>query len=228
MLSYRFPSNLQFEVNYTKYHPGQTAIIYNYLEERKATVSIPVRGKKFSAYSRFSVNQIVLPSLKTTNAEMLWSGTLYGVSTNFTTYGLFNDVTDPYIYSNISLAFRLPRRYVITPQAQYDYNNRQLISVKTNLEKPLFKNGYFNLSYEQNFRSHTKSIEFGFRYDLAFAQTGLSFRNTNDQNTFVESARGSLLYDRKSRYVGTNNRSSVGKGGVSILPYLDGKREWKA
>lgn len=221
MLSYRFPSNLQFEVNYTKYHPGQTAIIYNYLEERKATVSIPLRGKKFSAYSRFSVNQIVLPSLKTTNAEMLWSGTLYGVSTNFTTYGLFNDVTDPYIYSNLSLAFRMPHRYVITPQAQYDYNNKQLISLKTNLEKPLFKNGYLNLSYEQNFRSHTRSIEFGFRYDLAFAQTGLSFRNTNDQNTFVESARGSLLYDRKSRYTGTNNRSSVGKGGISILPYLD-------
>lgn len=221
MLSYRFPSNLQFEVNYTKYHPGQKAIIYNYLEERKASISIPVRGRKFSAYSRFSVNQIVLPSLKTTNAEMLWSGSLYGVSTNFTTYGLFNDVTDPYVYSNLSLAFRLPRRYVVTPQAQYDYNQHQLISVKTSLEKPLFKNGFLNLSYEQNYRSHTKSIEFGFRYDLAFAQTGFSFRNTNDQNAFVESARGSLLYDQKSRYAGANNRTSVGKGGISILPYLD-------
>ncbi|HLN73606.1 MAG TPA: hypothetical protein VK205_09945 [Prolixibacteraceae bacterium] len=221
MLSYRFPSNLQFEVNYTKYHPGQTAIIYNYLEERKATVSIPVKGRRFSAYSRFSVNQIVLPSLKTTNAEMLWSGSLYGISTNFTTYGLFNDFTDPYIYSNLSLAFRLPRRYVVTPQAQYDYNKQQLISVKSNLEKPLFKNGYLNLSYEQNFRNHTKSIEFGFRFDLAFAQSGFSFRNTNDQNTFVESARGSLLYDRKSHYAGTSNRSSVGKGGISILPFLD-------
>jgi hypothetical protein len=221
MLSYRFPSNLQFEVNYTKYHPGQTAIIYNYLEERKATVSIPLKGKRFSAYSRFSVNQIVLPSMKTTNAEMLWSGTLYGVNTNFTTYGLFNDITDPYVYSNLSLALRLPRRCVLTPQTQYDYNYQQLISVKANLEKPVFKNGYLNLSYEQNFRSHTKSIEFGFRFDLSFAQTGFSFRNTNDQNTFVESARGSLMADHKSRYVGTNNRSSVGKGGISILPYLD-------
>lgn len=221
MLSYRFPSNLQFEVNYTKYHLGQTAIIYNYLEERKATISIPIKGRKFSAYSRFSVNQIVLPVRKTTNAEVLWSGSLYGVSTNFTTYGLFNDVTEPYVYSNLSLAFRLPRRYVVTPQAQYDYNKQQLISLKTNLEKFLFKNGFLNLSYEQNFRSNTSSIEFGFRYDLAFAQTGFSFRNTNDQNAFVETARGSLLYDRKSRFAGTNNRSSVGKGGISILPFLD-------
>lgn len=221
MLSYRMPSNLQFEVNYTKYHPGQKAIIYNYLEERKATISIPVRGKNFSAYSRFTVNQIVLPSLKTTNAEMLWSGSIYGVSTNFTTYGLFNDYTSPYLYSNLSLAFRMPGRFIITPQAQYDYNNNQLISVKTNLEKPLFKNGFLNMSYEQNFRSNTRSIEFGFRYDLAFAQTGLSFRNTNNQNTLIGNARGSLLHDRKTRYVGTNNRTSVGKGAINILPFLD-------
>ena len=221
MISYRLPSNLQFEVNYTKYHPGQEAIIYNYLEERKATISLPVRGRNFSAYSRFTFNQIVLPSLKTTNAEMLWSGSVYGVSTNFTTYGLFNDITKPYVYSNLSLAFRLPSRFVITPQAQYDYNNKQLISVKTNLEKPLFKNGFLNMSFEQNFRSRTKSIEFGFRYDLAFAQTGFSVRNTNNENTFVETARGSLLYDRKTRYVGSNNRTSVGKGGIAILPFLD-------
>lgn len=221
MISYRLPSNLQFEVNYTKYHPGQEAIIYNYLEERKVAVSLPVRGRNFSAYSRFTFNQIVLPSLKTTNAEMLWSGSVYGISTNFTTYGLFNDITSPYVYSNLSLAFRLPSRFVITPQAQYDYNNKQLISVKTNLEKPLFKNGFLNLSFEQNFRSHTKSIEFGFRYDLAFAQTGFSVRNTNNENTLIETARGSLLYDRKTRYVGTNNRTSVGKGGIAILPFLD-------
>lgn len=221
MLSYRLPSNLQFEVNYTKYHPGQKAIIYNYLEERKATISIPVRGQNFSAYSRFTVNQIVLPSLKTTNAEMLWSGSIYGVSTNFTTYGLFNDNTNPYLYSSLSLAFRMPGRFIITPQTQYDYNNNQLISVKANLEKPLFKNGFLNMSYEQNFRSNTRSIEFGFRYDLAFAQTGFSFRNTNNQNTLIGNARGSLLHDRKTRYVGTNNRTSVGKGAISILPFLD-------
>ena len=221
MLSYRLPSNLQFEINYTKYEQGQKAIIYNYLEERKATVSIPIKGKNFAAYSRFTFNQIVLPNLKNTNAEMLWSGSVYGVSTNFTTYGLFTDLSKPYLYSNLSFAFRLPARIALTPQAQYEYNSNQLISLKANIEKPLFKNGFLNMSFEQNFRSRTRSIEFGFRYDLAFAQTGLSIRNTDDRNTLVESARGSLLYDRKTRYLGTNNRTSVGKGAITLLPFLD-------
>jgi len=221
ILSYRLPSNMQFEINYTKYDKGQKAITYNYLEERKATISIPVRGKNSSAYSRFTINQIVLPNLKNTNAEMLWSGSVHGVSTNFTTYGLFNDLSKPYVYSNLSLAFKLPARIALTPQTQYEYNRNQLISVKANLEKPLFKKGFLNMSFEQNFRSHTRSIEIGLRFDLSFAQTGLSIRNTNEQNTLVESARGSLLVDRKTRYIGTNNRTSVGKGAITLIPFLD-------
>jgi cell division protein FtsN len=229
LLSYRLPSNLQFELNYTKYEPGQKAIIYNYLEERKAVVSIPIKGKNFAAYSRMTVNQIVLPYLTNTNAEMLWSGSVYGVSTNFTTYGLFTDLSDPYIYSNLSLAFRLPGRFTITPQVQYEYNTSSLISARTNMEKPLFKRGFLNMSYEHNFRSNTRNIEFGFRYDLSFAQTGFSVRNTNDQTTLVASARGSLLYDAKTDYLGTTNRTNVGKGAITLLPFLDidgnGKRD---
>lgn len=221
MLSYRLPSNLQFEINYTKYDQGQTAIIYNYREERKASVSIPIKGKNFAAYSRFSFNQIVLPDIKNTNAEMLWSGSIYGVSTNFTTYGLFTDRSKPAVYSNLSLAFRLPARIALTPQAQYDYNNKQLVSIKANLEKPLFKNGFLSMSYEQNFRGNTQSVELGFRYDLAFSQTGFSMRNSDSKNTLTGSARGSLLYDSKTRYLGTSNRSNVGKGAITLLPFLD-------
>jgi len=229
LLSYRLPSNLQLELNYTKYDKGQKAIIYNYLEERKAVISIPIKGKYFAAYSRLTLNQIVLPNLKNTNAEMLWSGSVYGVSTNFTTYGLFTDVSKPYVYSNLSLAFRLPHRITMTPQLQYEYNNSKLISARTNIEKPIFKHGYLNMSYEQNFSSNARSVEVGFRYDLSFAQAGFSVRNTNDLTTLVESARGSLIYDKKSHYLGTNNRTNVGKGGITLLPFLDvdgnGKRD---
>jgi len=229
LLSYSMPSNLQLELNYTKYETGQKAINYNYLEERKALVSIPLRGKNFAAYSRLIITQYVLPKMKNTNAEMLWSGSVYGVSANFTTIGQFIDVSKPYVNSNLSLAFRLPHGLTITPQIQYEYNRGQLINARTNLEKPLFKHGFLNMSYEQNFRSNTRSIEVGFRYDLSFAQTGFTVRNINDQTTMIESARGSLLYDRKTRYLGANNRTSVGKGAITLLPFLDvdgnGKRD---
>ena len=221
ILSYRLPSNLQLELDYTKYVPGQKAIIYNYLEERKGIISIPIKGKDFAAYTRLTLYQIVLPGLTNTNAELLLSGSVHGITTNFTTYGLFTGVADPYLYSNLSLAFRLPKQYTITPQIQYEYNNQRLISARTIVEKPLFKHGFLNLSYEQNFASNTRNLEVGFRFDFSFAQTGFSFRNTNDQNSLIESARGSLLYDRKSNYLGATNRTNVGKGAVTLLPFLD-------
>jgi len=221
ILSYRLPNNLQLELDYTKYIPGQKAIIYNYLEERKGIISIPIKGKDFAAYTRLTVYQIVLPGFTNTNAEILLSGSVHGITTNFTTYGLFTGVANPYIYSNLSLAFRLPKHFTITPQVQYEYNNQRLISARTIVEKPLFKNGFLNLSYEQNFASSTRNMEVGFRYDFSFAQTGFSFRNTNEQNSMIESARGSFLYDRKSNYFGTLNRTSVGKGAITLLPFLD-------
>ncbi len=229
ILSYRLPSNLQIELNYAKYNPGQKAIIYNYLEERKAVVSIPINTKNFAAYSRMTVNQIVLPGITNTNAEMLWSGSVYGVTTNFTTYGLFTDIRNPFLYSNLSLAFRLPARITLTPQAQYQYSSGKFISTRVNFEKPLFKHGFLNMSFEQNFVSNTRNLELGFRYDFSFAQTGFSVRNANNETTMIESARGSLLYDRKSKYLGTTNRNNVGKGAITLLPYLDingnGKRD---
>jgi hypothetical protein len=229
VLSYRLPSNLQFELNYTKYVKGQKAINYNYLEERKVSVSVPIRVTNFAAFSRLTLNQIVMPSTKYTTAELLFSGTISGVNTNFTTYSLLSDLAKPYTYSNLSLSFRLPGDIIFTPQAQFDYNKANFISLKGSLEKYLFKNGFMNLSYEQNFRSNFSNIEVGLRYNFSFAQVGLSARRSNSTTTLVQSASGSLMVDAKSKYAGANSRSSVGKGGITLLPYLDlncnGRRE---
>jgi cell division protein FtsN len=229
ILSYRFPSNLQFEIYYTKYEPNQKAINYNYLEERKAVVAIPIRTKSFSAFSRLTLNQIILPESRYTTAEMLLSGAIYGVSTNLTSYAMFVDPANPYVYSNLSFSFRLPKAFVLIPQAQYEYNNNKLISLKCGLEKHVWKNGFVNISYEKNFKSDITNIEFGFRYDLSFAQAAFTSRLINNNLMLTQSARGSLMYDRKTSYLHAGNRTSVGKGGIVIVTYLDlncnGKRE---
>jgi hypothetical protein len=168
-----------------------------------------------------TVNQTVLPGITNTNAEMLWSGSVHGITTNFTTFGLFTGVANPYVYSNLSLSFRMPSHLAITPQIQYAYNQQRVISARANIEKQLSKHGFLNMSFEQNFASNTRNIEVGMRYDLSFAQTGFSVRNTNDQTSMIESARGSLLYDSKTKYLGTTNRTNVGKGAITLLPFLD-------
>lgn len=229
ILNYRLPSNVQFEINYTKYSKGQKAINYNYLEERKVAISVPVRSSNFAAFSRLTLNQIIMPQTKYTTAEFLLSGAILGVNTNFTTYSLISDLGKPYTYSNLSLSLRLPGAIILTPQTQFDYNHEELISMKCGLEKRLFKNGYLNLSYERNFKSDFSNAEVGFRYDFSFAQVGLSTRMSNNATTLVQSASGSLMTDAKTNYIGATSRVSVGKGGITLYPFLDlncnGRRE---
>ncbi len=220
-LTYRLPSNLQLDLNYTWYDKDQKAINYNYREERKAVVSIPLIIGKYSSYQRFTLYQIVLPSSKYTTGEWLYSGSLFGVSTNLTTYGLFIGKNKPYVYSNLSLAFRLPAGFVFRPQAQYTYTQNKFLSAKAALEKQFSDHAFLNMSYEQNFSNNINMAELGLRYDFSFAQTGLSVRETNKKLTFVQYARGSLINDRKTKYLGTDNRTNVGRGGISIVPFID-------
>jgi hypothetical protein len=221
LLSYRLPNNLQFDVTYLNYNKHQTAINYNILEERKAVISMPFVGRRFSSFVRFTADQMILPATQSTTTELLLSTAFGRVNANYTTYALFSELTSPYIYSNLSIAFRLPARFVFTPQAQFQYNPGQFISVKAELEKNIFRNGYANLSVEQNFLSNINNVQIGLRYDFDFAQTGLTFRKGNTSTTMIESARGSMINESKIHYFGVNNRTSVGRGGIVIIPYLD-------
>lgn len=221
MLNYRFNSGLQFDVDFTKYMEGQEAINYNYSEVRKFSVTMPVRGSGFSFLSRFSINQFVLPSTQYTNAEFILSGTLFGISSNLTTFGIFSGQPKPFIYSNLSLGITLFRDYYLRPQVQYDFTNSEFISAKCEVEKRLFKFGYLTVSYEENFKSSLRNVQVGLRFDFSFAQTSLFARTGNQHTTFFETARGSFQFANKAGYINPTNRSSVGRAGLVILPFLD-------
>ena len=229
VLSYRLPSDLQVELTYNKYKKGQTAINNNFLEERRAIVSYPFRGSKFSLFSRFTFYQIVLPSVKYINMDAMVSGLVHGVSLNLTTYALLRSDEDPYVYSNLSAAFRLPKKLIITPQLQYEYNQKKIIGVRGEAGKYISSRGYANLYYENNFKSNTQNFGLSFRYDLSFAQLSFSSRYGDHSITTTESARGSLMYNNATDFFGVNNRNSVGRGGIAVVPFLDlnsnGKRD---
>lgn len=228
-LSYRLPNNILLDLKYNNYDKDQQAISYNYLEERKATLSVPLRIGKFSAYNRFSFNQLILPISKYTTGEWMFAGSLWGVNTNLSTYAIIVENTDPYFYNNLSVAFRLPARITLMPSAQYSITEKELLSAKLRIEKYLFNNAYLNLSFERNFRNDINLAEFGFRYNFAFAQTGVTARQSQSKTTFVEYARGSLINDSRNSYLKADNRQNVGRGGIIIKAFLDynanGKRD---
>lgn len=219
--SYRLPSNMQLDLNYTLYEKNQKAISFNYREERKATFSTPLHIGKLSSFQRLSFYQIVLPASKYTTGEWLFSGSVPGINTNLTTYALFLDRNKPLVYSNFSVAIRLPYAIILIPQFQYDFTRNKPLSGKIRLEKHLLDRAFLNLSFERNFSYNLNMAEVGLRYDFSFVQTGYSIRQSNNKTALLQYARGSLIYDKKKGYLGTDNRTNVGRGGVSVTAFLD-------
>ncbi len=222
LLSYRTPSNMQFDLNYTRYHEDQTAINYNYLEEREFSFSSPIRTRNFSAFTRFSINQILLPTTEFTTAQLLLSGVLFGVSTNLTTYAIYNDrLNEPTIYTSFAQTYRLPYQILFSPQLQYDFSDNAIRNLNLELERVIFNRGFLNLSYENNFLRNAYTFEIGLRYTFDFAQTGITSRIGNRNSSFIQSARGSLRYDDNTDHINLSNRPGVTRGGITLIPFLD-------
>lgn len=220
-LSYNLPSGMQFELYNNWYKKGQTAIITNFIEDHKAIISFPFRSRVFSAYTRLSLQEIRLLNTHYNVGEWMISSVIQNINVSATTYALLLPDREDYIYSNFSLGIRPFRNVLITQQMQYEYTNENVISIKTELEKRIFTNGYLNLSYEKNFISDISNIEFGFRYDFSFAQTRSSVRKTNDVYRVLQGITGNLIHDGKSGITDFNNYTSIGKGSVLLIPYLD-------
>ncbi|WP_133054851.1 hypothetical protein [Niastella populi] len=243
VLSYRLPSSFQFELNYSKYAKGQQAINNRFFEERKITLSTPLRTPHFVLFSRLTLNQIIAPQtsysaktryrdiakMKYTSADVMFTGTFYRLSSSLTTYGLFTDQPHPFVYSNFLLAYMLPAKFVFKPQAQFQHNQSRFMTMKFELEKQLLGNGFLNISYEKNFQTQISNMTIGLRYDFPFARTAFSASRTNKTTTLIQSTSGSLIHDGKTKYSNFGNRSGVGRGGIVILPFLDlncnGQRE---
>jgi cell division protein FtsN len=220
-LTYRLPSNIQFDFNYILYNKDQKAINYPYRQERRAIISAPLRIMNKYVYNRLTINQMVLSNAKYTSAGWMISSSFFGMNTNLASYALFVGDNSPVIYSDLSLSIRLPARIVLMPQTQYSYTGGAFLSVKMKAEKKVFKDGYLSLSYEQNFKNNLQMGEVGFHYDFSFAQIASSVRRDNRNTTFTEYVRGSLINDRPTRYLGAEKNSNVGKGGISFVAYLD-------
>ncbi|MCX6256691.1 MAG: hypothetical protein NTW49_02125 [Bacteroidia bacterium] len=221
IMTYHLPSSAQLEFDYIRYAEHQTAINNNMLEERKVIISFPLKVKEFLISSRLKLGQAFVPGTKYENAELLLSGLVAGVSTNLTTSAVFLEQVSPNVNSNLFLGFRLPKGVLMTTQTQYDFQQNQFMSLKLSFEKHFIGNGFMNVSYEKFLSTNAQTIEFGLRYDFNFAETDFSVRSGTNSTLFVEYAKGSLLNEGRKGHIKLSNRSSVGKGGLIIVPFFD-------
>jgi hypothetical protein len=215
LLNYR-----NLDISYTRLDKDQKAIVFNYLEERKIALNMPIRKNNFSLFSRLSLTQMVYPNGKFTNAQLLLSGQILGIPTNLTTFGVIRN-QQANLHSMVSQTYRLPRNISFMPQVQYNYTAHKVSNVMLRLEKRVSRKGFFNLFYQNNFMFQNYSLGIGFRYDFSFSNMSMQARQSNGQVTLTQTARGSMMYDGNTGHMDFNNKVNVGKGAITVLPFLD-------
>jgi len=220
-LTYRSARNLLLEITNTQYTPGQTAILTNYRFERRAMLTVPLRMNRVSLFSRFSYNLLGLPGTTMRTGEWMMTGNVAGALLNMTTFTSLAPESRPVLYTNMAVAFRCPRGVLLTPQVQYDYVRGGLMSAKCLVEKLVFQRGFITASYEQNFVNNLRIFGFGLRYDFRFGQVGHTALVGREGHGFVTMARGGLTYDPQSRHLNATHRTTVGRAGIVVVPFLD-------
>lgn len=223
LLSYRLPKNILLELAYWKYDAGQTAILTHYRERRNVSLVVPVRGTNFSLFSRSVYNVLTLPTMQMHTAEWMLTGHFLGINANLSSFASFAQETQSLAYSNLALTFRCPKGYLLTPQVQYEYLSKEIMSAKCLLEKSVFRRGFLNISYERNFRQGLGNLGFGFRYDFRFAQVSYASTQSNGDVASVHTlmARGGAHIDARTRNVTFTNRTAVGRAGLTVVAFLD-------
>jgi len=179
LINYRLSSGTTFELDYTYYVPGQKAIRFDYREERKASLSFPLRFSFLNGYSRWSFQQNVYEHSTYNLANATISAFMGKINFNLGAYASWLKNRDPMVYGNFGLGWRLKHDFTLRPQGQVDIIKGETTSVKAELEKRISRSGYVSVVGEQNFRADYGGVSLSLRWDLPFAQANLSARVSN-------------------------------------------------
>ncbi|MDP4278056.1 MAG: OmpA family protein, partial [Bacteroidota bacterium] len=215
------PLHSTLELNYAKYTPGQKAIIYNYLEERSGSLSIPYRFRLLSGYTKAVFRQNIYSNFSYNSGEAMISANYRNCSMSYSNFLNWTATGSSNIYGNLALGFKLGKDLTVRPSAQYNYTAKSLISLRAELETRLFKDAQLALRYENNVMSRFNNVNLSFRYDLPYVSTYLAAGWGNKQFQLSESARGGFAFGSGNKYVIADKRGFVGRCGVSIASYVD-------
>lgn len=222
LINYTTLNNIRFEFDYTKYDENQDAIIYNYLQTIKGSMSVPLRIKKFNGQVRFNFyGNTYTSNTSNTNTELLISGAIKRFNFNLTTNSSNYSYGQRIVYSSLSSNIQLPRNFNMIPSIRYQYGDSELMFTKVDVRKRIFKNGELNLVYEHQFASDNDYVTFGLRYDFKIMAVNSSNNWSQNSASYGQSASGSLIFQPNAGFVEFNNQSSIGLAEIMLIPFLD-------
>lgn len=220
-MNYTTRNYTTFELNYIKYEKDQTAVIFNYLEERLAGISVPYRFGLLSGYMKGQYRQNLYSNFGFNTAELMFNG--YYRKFNFNLNNYYSQISNgnPNVYSHLGVAYKFPANLTLRSSIQYSFTGNYVMAVKAELEKQVLRNGHFRFGYENNYFLNSNSFNVSFRYDFSSLSAFASTFFSNRRAQFAQGARGSFAFGGGNKYTHTDAQNSVGRSAIAIIPYVD-------
>ena len=220
LVNYYFSRDILLEIDYSKYVEGQLATRFNAPEERKVRLSVPLRVVKVSGFAKLDYTQRVYKDFNYNQVNLLGSAYYQQISANSITQLNWVGNLPAYIVSDLTLSYRMKNGTTIRPSTQYNITENKLVNYKIGFEKYILR-GNVALSFERNILYKDNFININFKYDLPFVRSIVSSSHSRDRTVTSESMQGSIAFGDANNYIYASNNSAVGKGGISIHPFLD-------
>ncbi|NVO03313.1 MAG: hypothetical protein HXX09_11495, partial [Bacteroidetes bacterium] len=230
--------NVFLELGYTKYVDGQTAVMQNYRDEKAAKVSMPFHIRKISGFARLDYTNFGYQHFYYNQYGASFSLFYGNFSTNLASnLNQINPISDnenitpysAYINANWTILYRFRSNFVLRQSLQYNVSEKSLVSSRTDLEKKIKNRTYVSVSFDRNFIADYNSLNFNVKFDLNYLRVFANSRFTKKDVYTYEGAQGSIYFNSSRNIIQPDNSSAVGKGGISLVPFVDinhnGKKE---
>lgn len=219
-LNYCLGNDIRFDINYARYNEGQKAVLNSYEQERFAAVSFPVRIVKTHIFTSASIRQYINRSYTNQDANLMLMTNLQGVNVNVTTRCYWSGNLNPNIYSNLRMGYNL-KGYNLRGGVDYDYVDKNFISMEANVDKTILKNGQLTVGYQRGFRYRYDAFNIGFSYTFPFMSSSVSSSVSNGQVSASENFAGSFALGSGNGYVHADSYNAVGRSGITVQPFVD-------
>ncbi|HSI69358.1 MAG TPA: SdrD B-like domain-containing protein, partial [Gillisia sp.] len=219
--SYVGLSGVRLDLNYAKFEQEQQVVRFNFQEERRANLSIPLKFGRFQGTTRLIYRQNLFLANTYTHMEWLLSGRALGLRMNLTTTAFFSELSEPLILSAISTSIRLPKKVIFSPLMEYDFTNSRINSIRAELRTQIAQGIFLQSSYNHNFRYDQFFFNLGVNFEFGFSRLGLNSSTSGQLTSFSQSLGGSLLYEAEANHLRFENNTMIGRGGIKFSPFLD-------
>jgi hypothetical protein len=221
------PYNMILDGMFSKYVPGQEAIIYNYLQERSVALSVPYRYRLLSGSMRGTLRQNIYDAFSYNSWEMLFMSGYKSFNLNYNHYINTSSAATSNMYGSLALSKKLRRGTNLRASGQYNYSFNSLMSLKAELERKITNAGHVSLRLEHNFQSQAFTASMTFRYELPYMTAnfsgGVAHQVSGNVTSYqsAQGAAGSFAFNSGNHYIHADKRASVGRSGIAIMPFVD-------